>query len=273
MTSSSSSSASSSLRIVSGVPLTSKILTVGQLIVNSFSCLEMSQKRYKAFVERLLQRMHIRSHATLFTKEEKEQLLMMLQGSYPTSKEKEKRRIQDIKDLQTVISGMCYIFESVIYQGVKRDGFKLLLLEIGFTTEFTEVTEEIWINHGANLVSKLREKATLGGPGMLSDIDYHLQLTTSSSSISKTHTTKTILDFTTVSKPSELPTLAYSSAANNVLLNDNDVVNTNNTAGGSGNAGSMKKETSTLSLEFSHNELYDFFCQLETIQTQLDRLT
>lgn len=121
------------------------------------------------------------------------------------------------------------------------------------------------------LVSKLREKATLGGPSMLSDIDYHLQLTTSSSSISKTHTTKTILDFTTVSTPSDLPALAYSSASNNVLLNDNDVSNTNNKE--SGNAGSMQKATSTLSLEFSHNELYDFFCQLETIQTQLDRLT
>lgn len=269
-----SSTSSSELRIVSGVPLTSKIYNVAQLIVNSFSALEL--KRYKAFVERLLQRMHGRTHVTLFTKEEKEQLLIMLQSSYNTAKDTDtdkasKKRIQDIKDLQTVISGLCYLFESVIYQGVKREGFKLLLLEIGFTTEFVDITEEIWVNNGSNLVSKLREKATLGGPAMLSDIDYHLQLSTSSSSISKTHTTKTILDFTTVSKPSDLPALAYSSASNNVLLNDNDVSNTNKS--GSGNAGSMKKETSTLSLEFSHNELYDFFCQLETIQTQLDRLT
>jgi len=104
-------------------------------------------------------------------------------------------------------------------------------------------------------VNKLKAR-TLGAPALLST-DYHLNIMMTDSNLNN------------LCEPTALFELSVSSGNNNNI----SVAPAAETETEADGTATLKGDVEKIALEFSHDELYKFFNQLEKIQSQMDQLS
>jgi COMM domain containing 10 len=164
--------------------------------------------------------------------------------------DEERQQLQSIfdlnaKDLDLVLGGCCFIFEQAAFTSTGPEPLYTVLLNAGFDQAHGKVIGKVWAEEAPSFVDKLKNR-NLGSPSLV-DTDYHLNLTLGVNDLSRLQEPTAIFEFS-VSDPSK--EISTTSAHRDV-------------EGGVGK----------VSVEFGHNELYDFFEKLESVQRQLDRLS
>ena len=138
--------------------------------------------------------------------------------------------------LRLVLDCCCYIFEQAAFAATGPEPLYDILLSAGFHEAHGKVVGRMWASEAAEFIGKLKER-TLGGNALL-ETSYHFNLIMSESQLSKQHEPTAIFEFN------------LSQAAE-------------------GKEGVGEKQA----VEFTHQELYSFFGDLERIQHQLDALS
>ncbi len=149
-----------------------------------------------------------------------------------------------VQELDLVLNGCCFIFEQAAFTSTGPEPLVNVLQDAGFDEDHAKVVGKIWAEGAPSFVEKLKNR-NLGAPTLV-DTDYHLNLTLGVHDLSRTQEPTAIFELS-VTDPSKDSTLT--SAHKDV-------------------EGGVEK----VSLEFGHQELYEFFDQLESVQRQLDRL-
>lgn len=136
-------------------------------------------------------------------------------------------------DLDLVLETLEFILQQAAYHTAKPAVLGEQLSQLEMNEDKVQNIVEAWTNGARQLVQKLKERTV--HPHQLEDVKWRLNLQMAQASQSK------------VKRPNALFQL------------------------GVRNESSGKKEN--IRLEFTHEELYDFYNQLETIQQQLDSLS
>ena len=134
--------------------------------------------------------------------------------------------------LESVLDTISFIFEQAAYHNAKPNILRQQLQQVELDEEQIECFVNIWVDHGTNVNELLRKRSL--APKQLENVNWELRLQTASADQSKLRIPSGILE---------------------LCLSQSD---------------SEKKDK--LLMEFSHEELFKLFKQLETIQTQLDTL-
>jgi len=138
--------------------------------------------------------------------------------------------------LNLLLNASGYVFEQALYNSLSPEKLseQLLLLNAGLQEEHAHAFQLVWQNYAKDYVAKMRER-TLGGPSLLKETNWRLQIKVGQDTSQKEKVPTAIFDFVT----------------------------------GTEDAASKNE---TLSVEFSKADLYKFFDNLEKIQEQLDSL-
>jgi len=137
------------------------------------------------------------------------------------------------KEIEIVLDTTSYIFEQAAYHNAKPNAFTEQLEKLGLTEDKIEAFVEVWTSSGPSVIEQLRKRSL--APKQLDSVAWQLNL-----QMAQANKTKMKI-------PSAVVELGLKNASTNA------------------------KER--LQLEFTHEELYDFFQQLEDVQTQLDNLS
>lgn len=136
-------------------------------------------------------------------------------------------------DLHVVLETCAFILEQAAYHNAKSQILKQQLQNIELAQEKIEALVELWSANGKSVVEKLKQRSL--APKQLQAVNWRLNLQMAQKNTAKM----------------KLP---------NALFELNLA---------SGSQGVKEK----IHLEFTHEELYSFYNQLETIQSQLDSLS
>ncbi|KAK3799074.1 hypothetical protein RRG08_051355 [Elysia crispata] len=155
-----------------------------------------------------------------------------------TFSEEEEEKLQTAfgfssNDLDLVLETLEFILQQAAYHTAKPAVLGEQLKQLEMNDDKVEKIVEAWTNGARNLVQKLKERTV--HPNQLEEVKWRLNLQMAQASQSK------------VKRPNALFQLS---------VRDDS---------------SGKKEN--IRLEFTHEELYEFYNQLETIQKQLDSLS
>ncbi|RUS74080.1 hypothetical protein EGW08_018158 [Elysia chlorotica] len=155
-----------------------------------------------------------------------------------TFSEEEEEKLQaafgfSSNDLDLVLETLEFILQQAAYHTAKPAVLSEQLKQLEMKEDKVEKIVEAWTNGARNLVQKLKERTV--HPNQLEEVKWRLNLQMAQASQSK------------VKRPNALFQLG--------VRNDS----------------TGKKEN--IRLEFTHEELYEFYNQLETIQKQLDSLS
>ncbi|GMI51550.1 hypothetical protein ScalyP_jg3143 [Parmales sp. scaly parma] len=142
-------------------------------------------------------------------------------------------------ELKSVLGLVAYVYENAAYATTKPPALKAKIITGGVDEKHGEAFMTAWAEEAGGVVNRLKEHA-MGGPTVLNGTEWGLSVNVAQSNLARTQDAVARFELT-LDKPN---------ADNN---------NSNN--------------EETLGLEFSHSELYDFFCKLETIQSQLDSVS
>ncbi|KAL0479434.1 hypothetical protein AKO1_007688 [Acrasis kona] len=137
--------------------------------------------------------------------------------------------------LELLVDACSYVFEHALYNSLNPDR---LLNELSENTSLTEeharAFQLVWQENSRNYLNNAKDR-TLGGPSLLKNFSWRLQIHLSEDALSKQKQTNALFEFETGQQKQE--------------ANDKFVV------------------------EFTQEELHSFFSKLEVIQGQLDRLS
>ncbi|CAL1546731.1 unnamed protein product [Lymnaea stagnalis] len=155
-----------------------------------------------------------------------------------TFSEEEEEKLQSAfgvssKDLDLILQTLEFILQQAAYHTAKPLALSSQLKELEIDDDKVNTIVEAWTNGARDLVQKLRERTV--HPHQLEDISWRINLQLAQSSQSK------------MKVPNALFQLG---------IRHEDTGTTEN-----------------VRLEFTHEELYQFYNQLETIQSQLDSLS
>lgn len=139
------------------------------------------------------------------------------------------------EDLDIIVSGCSYIWDQAAFYNLTADKLASQLQEHSMSDAAVNVFGSVWAASKLAFINKLRSY-TFGAPKVLSDVDWQLKLTTSHQDLSKTKVCNSVLNL-------QLSDANDSSKVDNILL------------------------------EFSKEQLYELFNQLETVQSQLDHIS
>lgn len=159
--------------------------------------------------------------------------IVLSSSTPPTRKETEFLKSVNNED---AISGIKYVFESALYLSMNPDKLYNGLLEVDLNEEHAQIFKAVWEQEGRSVVAKARDREMC--PQTLQSFSWRLQLHMSEQNLSKLKAPNCLFQFN--------------------LKNDSFYSDEN------------KEEE--LVVEFSQDELYSFFNNLETIQSQLDEL-
>eukprot|EP01059_Diplonema_ambulator_P034384 TRINITY_DN7663_c1_g1_i1.p1 TRINITY_DN7663_c1_g1~~TRINITY_DN7663_c1_g1_i1.p1 ORF type:complete len:205 (+),score=31.07 TRINITY_DN7663_c1_g1_i1:146-760(+) len=153
----------------------------------------------------------------------------------PFTEQEEKSLAKKLKrdNVQGVVHAVEYIFEQFAYHSVTKESMEAALLDIGMTEEGVQGVGEAWGVSGKAYLNKVRNH-TIGGPLVLTNISYDSQLHVSD-----------------VTGPKHEP-----NAILQLHLSELD--------------GGSHVHDETVSIRFNHEQLYDFFKQIDHIQEQID---
>jgi len=143
-------------------------------------------------------------------------------------------------DLNSVLSALSFIFEQSAYYGITPQVLALQIEKAGISTQKLGAFEQLWREEAVSLINKLRSKTV--APLELDTIAWRLHLQIGQSSLSR------------LKEPSAIFDLGLHSTSQLEAETSNG------------------KKLEHLCMEFSHEELYEFFQKLEVIQEQLDNV-
>lgn len=142
------------------------------------------------------------------------------------------------EELDIVIACCGYIWDQAAFYNLSSEALSTQLTQHHLDESIATIFAYIWKNNRSQFIQQLHSKP-FGTPMILDDIHWKLQLTTSSQHLSKTKQLNTLMTLS--------------------LVNANDYDD------------EQKKDE--LQLEFTNEQLIEFFKQLETVQQQLDRIS
>lgn len=184
---------------------------------------------------KLLHRILEGAHRTTETEEQRK--LLTVGGIFTQS---ESERLQEIfslnaAQLSLLVDACSYVFEQALYNSMNPDRLYAELTEnTSLTDEHAKGFQQIWRENSRQYFNNAKDR-TLGGPALLKNFSWRLQILLSEDALSKQKQTNALFEFATGQQRQE--------------QDDKFVV------------------------EFTQEELYSFFLKLETIQSQLDSLS
>ncbi len=184
---------------------------------------------------KLLQRILEGAHRT--TESEEQRKLLTVGGIFT---ETESERLQEIfsltgTQLSLLIDASSYVFEQALYNSMNPDRlYNELTTSTSLSSEHAAGFQQVWRENSRQYLTNAKDRS-LGGPALLKDFSWRLQIHLSEDSSSKQRQTNALFEFTTGQQRQE--------------KDDKFVV------------------------EFTQDELYSLFLKLETIQSQLDKLS
>eukprot|EP00794_Sanderia_malayensis_P009870 gene9870-10880_t len=152
--------------------------------------------------------------------------------------EEEEDKLQAAFDLNKdeitiMLDSLSFILEQAAYHNAKPASLQQQLQSIELLEEKISTFLSIWSENGPSVIAKLRKRSL--APKQLDSLNWRLNLQMSQSNRSKM----------------KMPTAFFE-----LGLKSSD-----------------QKDDENLRMEFTHDELYTFFQQMETIQSQLDAMT
>lgn len=228
-------------------------------------------EKFPLLLNRIFQKLHIKN-TRLFSDEEEEQLQELFGFA--------------VADLRLVLDCCCYIFEQAAFTSTGPEPLFDILLEAGFDEAHAKVLGRSWASEASDYVSKLKTQS-LGFTSLQGTIDYHINMVVGQSAMSKQQEPTALLEFTIGSNSGSNPTAtntANSRSSGTMVSSGNDGCSTDVKLGHSTvvskvsgetktDTGTVSTENEKLCVEFSHEELFSFFSQLERMQHQLDALS
>lgn len=144
-------------------------------------------------------------------------------------------------ELKSVVHLCSFMFEQAAYQMQRPEEFeKYLVQSIHVDASHAAAARAVWESEAASYVARLREKHILGGKSVLKDTTWNTQLCLAQ----KGEAPRSIQESTT--------------AIIDLRLGGDD---------------DSRSDESSLILESSHAELYDFFQKLQDVQRTIDKLS
>ena len=142
-------------------------------------------------------------------------------------------------DLNTVLDAAMYVFESAAYAAVKPENLAAQLADAGLAAAVVEAFVLVWSNDGAGLINRLKERP-LGANKALTNIDWAMHVNMSQSSLGALQDVSAVM---------ELGFLENATSLNETAVDER------------------------VQLEFSYDQLYGVFQEVERLQSQLDTLS
>ncbi|XP_072037978.1 COMM domain-containing protein 10-like [Amphiura filiformis] len=139
------------------------------------------------------------------------------------------------RDLQLVLETTAFILEQAAYHIAKPTVLSQQLQNIGLAEDKVAVFVKAWTSSGKGVVEKLRQRTL--APNQLEEVNWRLNLQMAQSSKTKMKKPNAMFEF--------------------VVNGETD----------------DKEQQKKVRMEFNHEELYEFYNQLESIQGQLDSLS
>jgi len=137
--------------------------------------------------------------------------------------------------MKGLIETLCVLWEQIVYHLLKPKVIVSQLVGLGVSQEKALLCAQIWATHGSLVCERFRDRSYLIANQQLVDVNCKLLLQTSHSSSGHLKTVLTQVDL--------------------VLAHDD-----------------TKQHKNNISIEFDHEQLSQFYNQLESIQTQIDQL-
>lgn len=137
------------------------------------------------------------------------------------------------EDLDCVLTAISFIFEQAVYHHAKPNVFKQQLLNVNFAEEQSDCFVQNWLENALEINQVFRKRSV--APKQLENVNWELRLQTASANQLKMKEPTGILELSLAQADSE--------------------------------------EQQKLLMQFSHEQLFNFFKQLETIQSKLDMLS
>eukprot|EP00163_Fabomonas_tropica_P009620 TRINITY_DN19438_c0_g1_i1.p1 TRINITY_DN19438_c0_g1~~TRINITY_DN19438_c0_g1_i1.p1 ORF type:complete len:208 (-),score=46.80 TRINITY_DN19438_c0_g1_i1:87-710(-) len=161
---------------------------------------------------------------------------------FSVEEEEQLRDMLDLSedDLHTILDSSSYIIEQAAYHGVKAETLKQQLRDAGADDGHATLLGNAWEAQGPELLTRLRARP-FGGVKTLQSVDWSLQLTTSQDTLGEQI------------KPTSIMQLSFG-----------DVLGANE---------EERLAAQTAQIEFSYDQLQDFFNRLETLAEQVDQLS
>ncbi|XP_055555490.1 COMM domain-containing protein 10 isoform X2 [Falco biarmicus] len=196
--------------------------------------------RFPRLLSRLLQKLHLKAEST-FSEEEEEKLQIAF------SLEKQ--------DLHLVLETISFIWEQAVYHNLKPASLQQQLQSIHLDQDKAEAFASAWAAAGQDTIEKFRQRVLT--PRKLETIGWQLNLQMAESTQAKLKSPRAVLELG-VSSEDGKRTLLSQKSFNNWLT---------------GCIFDVLKNLKKVFVEFNHQELFEFYNKLETIQAQLDSLT
>ena len=188
----------------------------------------------------------------------------------------------DSTSLQTLIGGVCYAFEQAAFTATSpEDLFNLLVEQASFDEPHAKVMGRFWAREEKAFKERLKKK-TLGAREMVG-LNYHLNLTMADSQIKRILEPTAIFEFTLNRGDESLSTgaaprgcagcAAVTGLGANPQMEPHSVATAADKQRPSvADTGTSSNTNSKFAVELTHDELYDWFQQLEQVQHALDAM-
>ncbi|XP_075582943.1 COMM domain-containing protein 10 isoform X2 [Pelecanus crispus] len=200
--------------------------------------------RFPRLVSRLLQKLHLKAESS-FSEEEEEKLQIAF------SLEKQ--------DLHLVLETISFILEQAVYHNLKPASLQQQLQSIHLDQDKAEAFASAWAAAGQDTIEKFRQRVLT--PQKLETIGWQLNLQMAESMQAKLKSPRAVLELGVSNEDSKR----------------NDSADTRGRTRAEAVPGQLARESGAnlkkVFVEFSHQELFEFYNKLETIQAQLDSLT
>ncbi len=210
----------------------------------------LEARKFPLLLRRIVAKLHERGSGFTDAEQDKLAAMLSLAGA----------------ELATVLEACSYIFEKAVYEGAKSSKLQGSLQAVGLSEGCVAAFAAVWAEGAAAAKEKAKQK-TIAGPRVLSSFAWRTNMHLAKSSTAKLKEQSAIFDFTT--RPADAGAAGgAAAAAAAAAAAGGEAGGSGVTAGGS----SAVDGTEQFAVELSHDELYQFFLDLERIQAQLDAL-
>jgi hypothetical protein len=215
--------------------------------------------KFPLLLDRIMEKLGVDTDDELFTDEELSQLRSRFIVSGPS--------------LQTLLNGCSYAFQQAAFTGTSPDALlNILVDDAGFDEEHAKAMCTCWASESAEYIARLK-KTTLGSRQM-TGLNYHLNVSMGDSNLLRLQEPTALFEFSLNLNDQSLgggtmgtvfkPGIGLSS---NVPMKPHAT-----TSAGRQLVTSAEQVGQKFTTELTHTELFDFFQQLERVQSQLDAM-
>jgi hypothetical protein len=222
---------------------------------------------FELLLGEIFKRMGAESGGALFTETQKDKMLDMF----------------DLKpmELDTLVDGCCYAFEQAAFTGTGTETlFNVLMEQASFDEAHAKVMGRFWAKEEKAFKARLKRQ-TLGSREM-TDLNYYLNVCMGDSNMLRLAEATAIFEFSLNRDDSSLVTGIKDVGLDSVVTGlgsnaprqaDKTEVNGREAASvAAANTNTVEDNSHKFSMELTHGELFEWFKQLEKVQTQLDEM-